>query len=127
MRKRSPIEAADARPPAAPRLGVAALALRIAVLVVFGLFFAYDLFEAITSIFLVTEQIASYNRAAAEVGLNEVAPPWALLIGTLAVPVVTFVAAVLLGRKHGPGVAALLLLAALAVSAALTLSLTALA
>ena len=101
--------------------------LRIAVLIAFGLFYAYDLFEAISTIFGVTDQIARYNAAAAEVGLNVVAVPWALLIGIVVVPVATFVATTLLGRRRGLGVAALLLLAGLAVSAAVTLSLTALA
>jgi hypothetical protein len=101
--------------------------LRIAALIAFGLFYAYDLFEAISTIFAVTDQIARYNAAAAEVGLNAVAVPWALLIGIVVVPVATFVATALLGRRRGLGVAALLLLAGLAVSAAVTLSLTALA
>lgn len=101
--------------------------LRIAMLIAFGLFYAYDLFEAISNIFGVTDQIARYNVFLAENDLVLVQVPWVLLVGIVVVPIATFVCSALLGRRRGIGMAALLLLAGLAVSAATTLSLTALA
>lgn len=100
---------------------------RLAVIALFGLFYAYDLFEAISNIFGVTAQLAEYNTAAAAVGLNVIPVPWTLLVANVALPVITMGVALLLGRRSGLAIAAFLLLAGLAVSATLTLSVTAFA
>ena len=105
--------------PAAPTVRWWAVA---AIAVGFGLLYAFDLFEAISNLL----GVAQLNSIATEAGLD--APvPWALPITTVALPPVVFLLAALLGRGHGYGMRALLFAGGLAVVAALTLSLTALA
>ncbi|WP_165066485.1 hypothetical protein [Marisediminicola senii] len=99
----------------------------IAVLVLFGLFYAYDLFEAISNLLGVTAQLAEYNAAAREIGLNGVEVPWALLVANIAIVPAAYGVAVLVARKRGLGALALALAVGLAVVAAVTLSLAALA
>lgn len=93
----------------------------------FGLIFAYDLFEAILNLVGVVTQLNAYNVFAAQIGLDAASIPWTLLVVTIALPPVAFVLAVLLGRRQGLGMRALLFAGGLAVVAAGTLSLTALA
>lgn len=101
-------------------------ALRFAVIVAFGLFYAYDLFEAISNLAAVPAQLADYNRFLIENDLTPVAVPWAILVVNLLLPVVAFAAAWVLGRGRRIRQQAVLLAVGLAVVAALTLSLTAL-
>lgn len=93
----------------------------------FGLIYAYDLFEAISNVVGVVTQLDAYNVFAAENGLDQASVPWILLVATLALPPVAYGVAMVLGRRHGLGMRALLFAAGLAVVAAATLSLTALA
>jgi hypothetical protein len=74
------------------------LSLTIAIL--FGLFYVYDLFEAISNVVGVTSQINLYNEARAVVKLDPVPIPWVwLVIDVLLAPVV-FALAFILGRKR---------------------------
>lgn len=101
--------------------------LGLAVAILFGLLYAYDLFEAISNLFGVVAQLDEYNAAASDVGLNTVAVPWFLLIANIALAPVIYAVAFVVGRRQRVGLKALIFLAGLAVVAALTLSLTAFA
>jgi hypothetical protein len=94
--------------------------------IAFALFYAYDLFEAISNLVGVPSQIADYNVFLIENDLTPVAVPWVILIVNLLLPVLAFAAAWALGRGRRILHQAVLLAAGLAVVAALTLSLTAL-
>ncbi|MCW4384945.1 hypothetical protein OH146_04065 [Salinibacterium sp. SYSU T00001] len=101
--------------------------LTIALAVLFGLFFAYDLFEALTNLFGAIELSDARNAFRVSQGLDPLAPPWVILAANVAAPVVAFAAAWWLGRKRRVGAQALLYLAGLAVVAAAALTFTALA
>lgn len=100
--------------------------LRIAVLIVFGLLYAYDLFEAIGNALGVNEQIAAYNDFIADHGLTPQSVPWGILGTCMALPPIAYAIAWWVGRRRSVLMLAFLLLVGLAVVAALTLSLTAL-
>jgi hypothetical protein len=101
--------------------------LRVAVAILFGLFYVYDLFEAISNTFGVTAQIAAYNETAASFGLDPVAVPWAVLVAGMLLPPVVYAGAYLTGRRWPVLRQALVFFLGLATVAALTLSLTTLA
>ena len=101
--------------------------LRLTVIVLFALLYAYDLFEAIADTFGVADQITRYNENATLIGLNTVAIPWSVLVVNLLLPPVVFGLALLLARRRNLGVLAIVLLAGLGVVAAGSLSLTVLA
>lgn len=103
--------------------GQAAFALAI----LFGLFYAFDLFEAISSAFDVAAQLGAYNEFAAAEGLAVAPVPWTLIVANIALPIVVFALATWIGRRRTLGIRALLWFAGLAVVAAVTLSLTAFA
>ena len=84
-----------------------------AVTIVFALFFAYDLWEAISN--LVELPIAYANAGFAS------ETPWGLLVANLFVPIVTFLLALYLARARSLGERAILLFAALCVSAVFSL------
>ena len=84
-----------------------------AITIVFGLFFAYDLWEALSNLI---ELPLALNAA----GLAS-QTPWTLLIINLAVPIVVFALALLLARKRSLGDRAVILLVALCFSAVLSL------
>lgn len=115
---------ASAEDAAAPPLRITRVGVIVTAL--FGLLFAYDLFEAVANVVGVSGQVGAYNDFAAENGLAAASVPWAVLVADLALPPVAFVAAVLLGRRRPTGTRVLLLAAGLAVVASATLSLTAL-
>ncbi|GAA1765510.1 hypothetical protein [Agromyces humatus] len=104
-------ESADVMPSAAESR--TPLWLDVALAVLFGLFFAYDVWEVVGSIV----QLTGLGLAFSAVG-------WVLLIAALLAPVASFVAAFALGRRRGVVAKAALYLAGLAVSAALFLTLT---
>lgn len=85
----------------------------------FALLFAYDLWEAIGTAIALP---ASYEL----LGLDPATIPWWLLVIYILLPPVTFVLAILVGRRLTLGGRALVFLVALAVSAALSLGLIAL-
>ncbi|MBD8702410.1 hypothetical protein SOM11_00140 [Frigoribacterium sp. CFBP9039] len=100
----------------------------VALVVLFGLLFAYDLFEAVTNLVSVPGQ-ARYanNDFYAENGLDGLvaSPPWFALIANVALPPAAFVAALVVVRRRPLPVVALVLLAGLAAVAALSLTITA--
>lgn len=99
---------------------------RLAVILLIGLFYAYDLFEAIGNTFGVVEQIAQYNNFFGLAGDSASAVPWGILVANMALPVVVFGLALFITRKRNIGVLAFVLLAGLGVNAALMLSFIAL-
>ncbi|MFP7833966.1 hypothetical protein [Marisediminicola sp. LYQ134] len=101
--------------------------VRWAVVILFGLLFAYDLFEALANLTGVLAVVDAENAVRASVDLDLISPPWALLVVTIVLPVAGFAIAALVGRRHSATTAALVFAAGLAVVAALTASLTALA
>jgi len=88
----------------------------IAVAIVFGLVYAYYLFDAIRSTVVLP---AAYENA---VGLTVADAPWTLLIIADLIPVVIYVVAFVLGRRRNVLGRALIFLAGLGVVATLTLS-----
>ncbi len=96
---------------------------RLAVIILFALVYAWDLFEAITDLFGVAAQITNYNENATLIGLNTIAIPWVVLIANLLLPLVVFGIAVLITRKRSAGILAIVLFAGLGVVAAVSLSL----
>ena len=100
--------------------------LSLAVTIVFGLFFAWDFFEAITNLFGVVELLDARNSFLNENDLAPIAVPWTILIANLLLPVAGFAVAWWMGRRRSLGAQALLFVTGLAVVAALTLTLTSL-
>jgi hypothetical protein len=86
---------------------------------VFALLFAYDFWEAIGTAIALP---ASYEA----IGLDPATIPWWIVVPYVLLPPVTFTLAVLAGRRQRVAVRALVFVAALAVSAALSLGLIAL-
>ena len=114
---------ADAATSRSRRIGW--LSLTIAIL--FGLFYVYDLFEAISNVVGVTSQINLYNEARAVVKLAPVPIPWGwLVIDVLLAPVV-FALAFVIGRRKAVLLKVLLFVIGLTLVAATTLSVEALA
>lgn len=99
---------------------------RIAVIVIFGLFYAYDLIEAISNTFGVVSEINRVNEYAALIGTNTSTIPWTLLIANMLTPLVVFGLGLLIARKRNVGILAIVLLAGLGVVGVLTLSFIAL-
>lgn len=116
----------------------------LAVLVGFGLLYAWDLYEAIANMVLTVQQRTAEIEAAREflastldIDLDTADPavlealgistaiPWSALTLNVLAPVLVFVVAAMLGRRRPIWQRALLLLAGLAVVAVVTLSLTA--
>jgi len=107
---------ADAR---RPRLGWTA----VAVAVVFGLLYAYDLWEAVNNAIELPRQYAEIAKLGIPVG--EV--PWTLIVANMLVPPVVYLFAVLLGRGRGAFARAVLLAVGLALVAVLSLDIIAIA
>lgn len=91
------------------------------VVVVFGLLFAQDLFQAITDAFAVPADIAALNALRAEGDLSPVAVPWLPIIVNLALPPILFAAALAVSWRRSALVTLLVFAVALALVAALTL------
>lgn len=100
--------------------------ISIAVAVFFGLFFAYDLIEAITNLVGVPAELASRNEFRADQDLPVIPVPWSVLVANTLLPLVAFAAAWWIGRRRSFGSQAVIYLVALAVVAAYTLTFTAL-
>ena len=92
--------------------------LSLVVAVLFGLFYAYDVWEAIGNLFGVPVEYSA-------LGIGDRTPWWLLWIG-VAIPPVTFALAVVLGRRRNAFGRALIFLVGLAVVAALTFGVVAL-
>lgn len=119
---KSPVDeilADDARAARRGRLGW--LSLTVAAL--FGLFFAYDLWEAIENAIEVPKLFAQLE----EVGLPAGEVPWLLIWIGIAIPPLAYGGAFLIGLRHNVAAKALIFLLALVLVAALSLSVNALA
>ncbi|WP_344369628.1 bacitracin resistance protein [Agromyces tropicus] len=88
--------------------------LELTLAIVFGLFFAYDAWEAVGN-------LVGMAGVAAALGTMLSTTGWIVLIGAILLPVAIFAIAFLIGRRRGAVVQAALYLAGLAVSAALYL------
>lgn len=93
-----------------PRVGTVSLIIAA----LFGLLYAYDVWEAVGN-FIGIPTI--YRSLGAEASV-----PWWLLVTAIALPVIIYAIAFLLGLRRNIGERALLLLAGLAVSSALFLA-----
>lgn len=91
-------------------------ALALAISAVFGLFFAFAVWAAVGN---------TIRFARAWAGIEQAAPGWLFALGIL-IPIGLYVLAFVLGRYRRPLELAVLMLTALAVSSALSLSLLAL-
>ena len=86
----------------------------VTVAALFGLFYAYDVWEAVSTLIALPQYYAAY-------GLNASYVPWWLLwIGVL-IPPIIFGLALLIGRKQGVLGKALILLVGLSIVAGLSL------
>jgi hypothetical protein len=92
---------------------------RILVAIGFGLLYAYDVWEAVST-------LVELPRFYEAIGLPAAFVPWWLLVAGVALPPVVYALALLLGRKLSLGRFALILLVGLAVVAALSLGAVAL-
>lgn len=90
--------------------------LEITLAVVFGLFFAYDAWEAVGNLVGLSTYASALDTTLTPLG-------WALLIAAILFPVGLFAGAFVLGRRRSPLMQVGLYLAALAVSAVLYLDL----
>lgn len=93
--------------------------LSLVVAAVFGLLYAYDVWEAIGN-------FINLPRTYELLGLDQSRIPWWVLVIALLVPIVTYLIAFWVGRRFHVGVKALVFLLGLAVSSAITLGLVAL-
>lgn len=96
--------------------------LRLTVVILFALFYAYDLFEAISNLFGKVDEINRSNEFRELNGINPIDVPWVFLIANLLLPVLVFLVASLLGRRRGVSIHALLYLVGLGVVAAASLT-----
>ena len=101
--------------------------LSITIAIVFGLFYVYNLFEAISNVVGVTSQINLYNQARAVVKLAPVPIPWVWLVIDVLLAPVAFALAFVLGRRKPVLLKVLLFVIGLTLVAAMTLSVEALA
>lgn len=92
---------------------------RLAVLVVAGVLFAYPFWTALGNLL----NLPSYYQA--QFGVSADTVPWALLIAGVALPVLAFLGATVIGWKRGAGSMALLLTAGFAAVSATALSILA--
>lgn len=88
--------------------------LEIALAIAFGLFFAYDAWEAVGNLVGVADLAGTLDTSISGLG-------WVVLIAAILIPIVLFAVAFLLGRRRSAVVQAALYLTGLAVSALLYL------
>lgn len=93
--------------------------LSLVVAALFGLFYAYDVWEAVSTMFALPVFYDAYAYG------SENVPWWLLWIG-VAVPIVAFLLAFLIGRRSNVLVKALVFLTGLAVASALGMTIIAL-
>ena len=101
--------------------------LSITIAIAFGLFYVYNLFEAISNVVGVTAQINLYNQARAVVKLDPVPIPWVWLVIDVLLAPIAFALAFVLGRRKPVLLKVLLFAIGLTLVAAMTLSVEALA
>ena len=94
----APIGSTGADPASAdqPSAGRATpLWLSITIAVVFGVFYAYDVWEAVGN-------LVGMNLSADGLGITVTGAGWALLVAAIALPLLVFGIAFWLGRRRGP-------------------------
>jgi len=101
--------------------------LSITIAIAFGLFYVYNLFEAISNVVGVTSQINLYNQARAVVKLAPVPIPWVWLVIDVLLAPIAFALAFVLGRRQPVLMKVLFFAIGLTLVAAMTLSVEALA
>ncbi len=95
----------------------------VIIAVVFGLFFAYDLFEAIANVIGVVGGVTHTNQISKDLGMAQAATiPWLILVVDILLAPVGYAIAFFTGRRKGVLVKAAIFLVALAAVAALSLS-----
>lgn len=105
--------------PAATTPARSPLWLTVTLAILFGLFYAYDAWEAVGNLVGVGVVASGLSTSINALG-------WVVLLGGILLPVAVFVAAYWLGRRRDPLAQVLLYLAGLGAVAALSLSLLAL-
>jgi len=110
---------ADSRAAARGRLGW----LSLTVAIVFGLLYAYDLWEAVNNAIELPKQYAALETLGVEVG--EV--PWTLIIANMLIPPAIYLLAFVLGMRRNVFGKAVLFAVGLALVAVLTLDIIAIA
>ena len=109
----------DGADTAAPARPATPLWLAVSIAVLFGVFYAYDVWEAVGN-------LVGLNIQAAALGVPLAGWGVALLVAALVVPFLAFGVALWLGRHRGPLVQVVLFLVGYALVQALTLDLSAL-
>jgi len=97
-----------------PTVGRTPAWLAVTLAVLFGLFYAYDVWEAVGNIVGLSRNAQSLDTQLSGFG-------WTVLIGAIVMPVLLFVAAFWLGRSRAPLGQALLYIVGLCASAAVSL------
>jgi hypothetical protein len=92
----------------------APLWLSVAIAIAFGLFYAYDLWEAVGN-------LVGLNIAAGDLDTSLSGAGWAVLIAGVMIPAIVYGLAFLLGRRRAAGVQAMLYLTGLCLIAVLSL------
>lgn len=88
--------------------------LTVVVAALFGLFYAYDIWEAVGNLVGISAAASSLDTTLSGLG-------WTVLVSAILLPAIIFGVALWIGRRRSAGVLALLLLAGLALSAVLAL------
>jgi hypothetical protein len=121
-----PVAQAAGRDEAGRRRGPRAAFVVLAALA--ALFFAYDLYEAVTNLVLVPQDVRYQNNEFFdEVGVDSLAasPPWAALVANVLLPVVAWTGALLVARRRPLWQGVLAFVAALALVGSVSLTITA--
>jgi hypothetical protein len=113
-----PADATNAPDASTPTRGATPLWLAVTIAVLFGMLYAYDVWEAVRDLVGMTMLVGDLGVSFAGVGIG-------ILIAALLVPLVVFGIAFWLGRRRGPLAQIVLFLAGYALVQALTLDLSA--
>jgi hypothetical protein len=99
----------------------------IAIAVVFGLLFAFYLYEAISQVLQLQSYVTGQNELLRKLGHSQLALPWIALVPLLVLPLVTYALAFFLGRHRTPLIELALFVMGLAVLSAGSLTLESIA
>lgn len=94
----------------------APLWMTVGLAVIFGLFYAWDIWEAVGN-------LVGLSITAAELDTSLSGFGWTILVAAVVMPAVVFALALWLGRRRSAGIRALILVAGLCLSAVLSLDL----
>jgi hypothetical protein len=98
----------------------------LAVAILFGLFFAYDLFSAVSNVVQLTAEVTSNNTVLSAVGQATISIPWVFIALDVLAPVVVYGLAFWLARRRPLASQALIFFVGLTVVAAVTLTINSL-